>query len=216
MATDYEISGDYDDDDLDELGGEWDIAGDYDDDDDEVGGPRRRARKMARKLRRMRRRQSRLASRIASRVAQSAEVQASLGLAPQIPTGITTPYGNPVTATKRQVDASLYQVFGLGTQTLAAAGAGSLQKNFVERFKPGRLLLSEDLPGNTVEGIFIGVRPQTANIASMPIAAFAAGAFEVRVAFDVGEPGWPFTVNFATVAAATTVSGMAFGTTISG
>jgi len=136
-------------------------------------------------------------------------------MVPHIATGATTPYGAPVLASKRETDASLYQVFGLGSATLAIAGAGELQQTFLERFKPGRLLLSESIAGgSTIQGIFIGVRPQSANIASMPTAAFAGTSFETRIAFDTGEIGQPFTVTLAGGAAQVTVSGMAFGTTI--
>jgi hypothetical protein len=132
------------------------------------------------------------------------------------PTGITTPYGQEVLAHQREIRADLYQVFGLGVVTNALAGAFTLSQPFVERFKPGRLLLTETAPGNVVNIITIGVRPQGANLAAMPVAGFGAGAFETRIAFDVGEIGQPFSVQGTTTLAAQTVAGMAYGTTIKG
>jgi hypothetical protein len=136
------------------------------------------------------------------------------GIMPTRKTGITTPYGQAVLERPREIRADLYQVFGLGSVTNAAAGAAALAQPFIERFKPGRVILAETAAGNIVTGIFVGVRPQGANLAAMPVAGFGAGAFETRIAFDTGEIGQNFTFNLLTVAAAQTVSGMAFGTTI--
>lgn len=136
------------------------------------------------------------------------------GMLRLMPTGARTPYGQPVVAKEREIDASLYQVFGLGAVTVAVAGASALTQPFLEKFKPGRLVLAETAAGNLVTGLFVGIRPQAANLASLPVAAFAGQNNEVRVAFDVGEIGQPFTVNLLTTIAAQTISGMAFGTTI--
>ena len=137
-----------------------------------------------------------------------------LGLAPSRPTGAVTPYGEPVMAREEAIRADLYQQFGLGFLTNALAGVGALTQNFIERFKTGRLLLTETAPGNIVNSIFIGIRPQGANLGAAPVAGYAGGAFETRVSFDTGEIGWPFTVNVTTTAAAQTIAGMAFGSTI--
>ena len=146
---------------------------------------------------------------------QNAVLKRKLNMVPQLNTGAVTPYGAPVMAQKKETDASLYQVFGLGQVELGIGAAGQLQQPFLERFKPGRLLLSESVSGgSTITGIFIGVRPQTANLSSMPTAAFGAGSFETRISFDTGEVGQPFTVDVTGGAAAVTVGGMAFGTTI--
>jgi hypothetical protein len=138
------------------------------------------------------------------------------GLVKTRATGVTTPYGNQVLSHEREVRADLYQVFGLGFVTNAAAGPFVLAQPFIEKFKPGRLLLTETAPGNVINSIFVGVKPQGANLAGMPVAGFGPGAFETRIAFDLGEIGQFFTINGTTVAAAQTVAGMAYGTTVKG
>jgi hypothetical protein len=125
-----------------------------------------------------------------------------------------TPYGNPVAAGSRGPREVLYQVFGMGAATLGAAGSTLLSQVAQETFRPERLILSDSVAGNsTVTGIFLGVRPQFANLASMPAAAFAAGAFEVRVTFDTIQAGKTAQINI-TMAAAGTISGGFFGTMV--
>lgn len=137
------------------------------------------------------------------------------GMLASRPTGVTTPYGQEVLAHPTEVRADLYQVMGLGSVTNAAAGAFTLSQLFLERLKPSRLILTETTLGaNIITGIFVGVRPQTANLAAMPVAGFAPGAFETRFSFDVGQIGQPFQVNGTTVGAAQTITGMCFGTVI--
>lgn len=173
------------------IGDEEDIAGELIGDDDEVS-----------------------AEEIGRRVARALRKRGT-GLMRSRDTGVRTPYGQPVQARHAEVRADLYQVFGLGSVTVAAPGGALLQQNFIERFTPGRLLLTETTPGaNILQQILIGIRPQTANIGSVPVAAFGAGAFETRVHFDTGEVGQPFSLNIVTGAAAQTIAGCAFGTTI--
>jgi hypothetical protein len=177
----------------------YDIAGEDDDmvmgDDDEIGA---------------------IVAAVRRRMAAKRPMMRSTpkGMVRTMPTGVKTPYGQPVVAKEREIDASLYQVFGLGSVTVAVAGAAALSQPFIEKFKPGRLVLGETAVVNLVTGIFVGIRPQGANLASLPVSAFAGGNNEVRVAFDAGEIGQNFTINLLTTAAAQTLSGMAFGTTI--
>ena len=124
-----------------------------------------------------------------------------------------TPYGSPVRVKQQKAREYLYQAFGLGAFTAGGAGAGLLSQVFQEAFRPERLTLVETVAGQQITGIFVGVRPQLANLAVMPVAAFAAGAFETRVAFDAGNPGQSFVVNLNFLAAAT-VTGMAFGSVV--
>lgn len=124
------------------------------------------------------------------------------------------PYGNPVTVQADRPRRYAYQVFGLGSATLGGAGTTSLNQVFQEAFRPERLVLSDSVAGNsTITGIFIGVRPQLANIGSLPASLFAATTFETRVEFDTGNPGQNFLVN-VTMAAAGTISGGAFGSVV--
>lgn len=126
-----------------------------------------------------------------------------------------TPYGNPVTPQQVRPGRYAYKTFGLGASTLGGAGTTSLNQTFQEVFRPERLLLQDSVANNaTVNSIFIGVKPQVANNASMPASAFYSGTFETRVEFDTGNPGQSFQVNL-TLAAAGTISGMAFGSVIS-
>ena len=136
------------------------------------------------------------------------------GMVRQVDTGARTPYGEPVLAHEPVIDASKWQTMGLGFVVVALAGAAQLVQPFLEAFTPGRLVLEQTAAGNLVNGIFIGVRPQIGNLAAMPVSAFGPGAFESRIKFDTGQPAIPFTINLITVAAAQTISGMAYGTVI--
>jgi hypothetical protein len=130
------------------------------------------------------------------------------------PTLAVGPYGTPVHAAEPKAARALYQTFGLGTASTAGAGSSQLAQVFQESFRPERLVLQESVAGNSVvNAITIGIRPQSANLASMPVSAFGSGAFETRVQFDTGQPGTTFAVQFTNLAAGA-VSGMAFGTVI--
>jgi hypothetical protein len=125
-----------------------------------------------------------------------------------------SPYGNTIHIQQDRPRSYAYQVFGLGSSTLGAAGATTLNQVFQEPFRPERLVLSDSVAGNSVvNSIFIGVKPQMANNASFPAVLFGAGTFETRIAFDCGQPGQNFLVNL-TLAAAGTISGGAFGSVI--
>ena len=125
-----------------------------------------------------------------------------------------TPYGNPVQASSHGPREMLYQVFGMGAATLGGAGATALAQVAQETFRPERLILADSVANNsTITGIFMGVRPQFANLASMPASAFAAGAFETRVTFDTIQAGKTAQIN-VTMAAAGTISGGFFGTMV--
>lgn len=136
----------------------------------------------------------------------------------RLPTGKvlpTTPYGNTVRPQSIQPNRYAYKTFGLGSSTLGGGGTTSLSQVFQEVFRPERLLLQDSVANNsTVNSIFIGVKPQVANTAAMPASAFYNNTFETRVEFDTGNPGQSFTVNL-TLAAAGTISGMAFGSVVS-
>jgi len=144
--------------------------------------------------------------------------RAPVGMARQLmargPTLAVGPYGTPVHAAEPKAARALYQVFGLGSATTAGAGSWVLSQVFQESFRPERLVLQESVAGNSaVNVIAIGVRPQSANLASLPASAFGAGAFETRIQFDTGQPGTTFTINGTNLAAGS-ISGMAFGTVI--
>lgn len=136
------------------------------------------------------------------------------GLVKGVPTGVTTPYGRQVTAHKEEVRADMWAEMGLGAFTNALAGPGVLQQQFIERFKTGRLMLEQTAPGNLLNTVLIGMKPQGANLAARPISAYANNAVGALVDYDAGSIGQLFTLNCTTVAAAQTVSGMAFGTVI--
>ena len=124
------------------------------------------------------------------------------------------PYGNQVHVQTQRPTQYAYQVFGLGAATLGGAGATALNQVFQEPFRAERLLLADSVANNsTINSIFIGVKPQLANNASMPAIMFAGTTFETRVAFDSGVPGQNFLVN-VTMAAAGTISGGAFGSVV--
>ncbi len=124
------------------------------------------------------------------------------------------PYGGTVRAVEPKSVMTRYQVFGLGQVTTAAPGGWNLSQTFQESFRAERLVLNESVANdNVIQGIFVGVRPQSANIAAIPLAAFASNAFETRVQFDTGQPGQVFQV-VGTSAAGSTISGMAFGTVL--
>lgn len=136
------------------------------------------------------------------------------GLVRRQPVQPRTPYGAPVHVQQRGAREYAYQLFGLGAATLGGAGNTSLSQAFQEVFRPERLTLADSVANNsTVTGIFIGVRPQLTNLASLPASLFGATAMETRVEFDTGKPGQTFAVNI-TMAAAGTISGGAFGSVV--
>lgn len=125
-----------------------------------------------------------------------------------------SPYGNKIQVQNTRPTQYVYQYFGLGSATLAAAGSTALNQVFQEPFRPERLVLSDSVTGNSViTSIFIGVKPQSANNGSAPAAMFAPNTFETRVAFDCGTAGQNFIIN-VTMAAAGTISGGAFGSVV--
>ena len=136
------------------------------------------------------------------------------GLVPSKPTGATTPYGQPVMQRQQEVRADLWAEMGLGTATNALAGAMQLQQQFIERFKTGRLMLEQTAPGNVLNTVFIGMKPQGANLGARPVSAYANNAVGAMVSYDAGEIGQQYTLNLTTVLAAQTITGMAFGTVV--
>ena len=187
------------------IGDEVDIAGENDDDeisaeDVEIGA------EIARAIRRRR-------GRAPARSGKSGAVRLP-GLVKSTPTGITTPYGRQVSARKTETKADAWAEMGLGFFTNALAGPGVLQQQFIERFKTGRLMLEQTGPGNLLNTVLIGMKPQGANLAARPISAYANNSVGALVNYDEGQIGQLFTLNCTTVVAAQTVSGMAFGTVV--
>ena len=190
--------------------GEADIAGEGDEevgDDDEVSAEDVEiGARIARAMRGGRRWKGRAPMR-----ASTARVP---GLVRGTKTGATTPYGQPVLAHKREERADAWAEMGLGAVTNPLAGPATLQQQFIERFKTGRMMLDQTGPGNLLNTVLIGMKPQGANLAARPVSAYANNAVGALVNYDMGEIGQLFTLNLTTVAAAQTLSGMAFGTVV--